>query len=93
MLKVNGVDVSHCRGFAYDGCHKIYLTESDSQIEEACSFKYDIMPMWKLKTTFITSCPLRFISWWNLSKPSVVPQCSESVEFKDDNCNITYHFK
>ena len=35
MLKVNGVDVSHCKGFAYDGCHKIYLIESDSQIEYA----------------------------------------------------------
>ena len=94
MLKVNGVDVSHCKGFAYDGCHKIYLVETDADIQEATRLGYmPLHTMDELEKTFVESCPLRFIDWWNLDKPSVVPQCAESVEFKDDNGKRKYNFR
>ena len=93
MLKVNGVDVSHCKGFAYNGCHKIYLVETDADIQEATHSGYmPLHTMDELRKTFVESCPLRFIRWWNLDKPPVVPQCAKSVEFEDDSGKSTYNF-
>ena len=94
MLKVNGVDVSHCKGFAYDGCHKIYLVETDADIQEATRLGYmPLHTMDELEKTFVESCPLRFIHWWDLNKPSVVPQCATSVAFEDNNGTREYNFK
>lgn len=94
MLKVNSVDVSHCKGFAYDGCHKIYLVETDADIQEATRFGYmPLHTMDELEKAFVESCPLRFIDWWNLDKSSVVPQCAESVEFEDGNGKRKYNFR
>lgn len=94
MLKVNGVDVSHCKGFAYDGCHKIYLVETDADIQEATRLGYmPLHTMDELVKTFVESCPLRFIDWWDLSKSSVVPQCAKSVKFEDDSGKIKYNFE
>lgn len=91
MLKVNGVDVSHCKGFAYDGCHKIYLIETDDDIQEATRLGYvSLHTMDELGKTFIESCPLRFIDWWDLRKPFIVPQGVKSVEFEDDSGKTTY---
>lgn len=86
MLIVNGTDVSHCLGFGWDGCHKIYLVENEAELEQAERAGYTpLEPMEKLESVFMRSCPLRFIYWWDLDKPRIVPQCASRVTFEDEN--------
>lgn len=54
--------------FAFDGCHKIYLIESDGDEVEALTNDYIIMPIKLLAVTFDRSCGLRFIHNWKLDK-------------------------
>ena len=57
--------------FAYDGCHKIYLIESESDRIEAEKRGYNILPICELVETYHNSCDLRFISNWQLTKDFV----------------------
>lgn len=54
--------------FAFDGCHKIYLIETDGDEVEAIKTGYIIMPIKLLAVTFDRSCGLRFIHNWKLDK-------------------------
>lgn len=64
---VNGQEIKS-REFAYDGCHKIYLIEDVKDRQEAISTGYIINPIMDLPETFESSCELRFISNWKLTK-------------------------
>ena len=83
LLKVAGKSVKHALGFFTDGCHKIYVAESKSDIDEMKGLGYDEQhPMSDLEKTYEGSCYLRFISWVNINKPNIVPQGEERVTFE-----------
>lgn len=62
------------KGFAWDGCHKIYLLKTPEEIEEALNNGYTIYPIKDLPEIYNRSCPLRFIAYWDLSKPYICKQ-------------------
>lgn len=68
------INEGEIKKFAYDGCHKIYLIESEEQEKEAKSYKYEILPIEELLNTYKDSCDLRFINFWGLNKESLVEQ-------------------
>lgn len=68
------VNEGKIKKFAYDGCHKIYLIESEEQEKEAKSYRYNILPIEELLNTYEDSCSLRFINFWDLSKEPLVNQ-------------------
>ena len=83
LFKVNGVSVKDALGFFTDGCHKIYVAETLEDAEKMRDLDYDYLhPMSELEKTFDDSCPLRFISWVDLTKPEIVPQCAKRVVFE-----------
>lgn len=50
---------------AYDGCHKIYLIQTDEDLEYAKSSGYeegDFYPPEAIQEIYYNSCPLKFIS-------------------------------
>lgn len=66
--------------FVYDGCHKIYLIENAEQkkeLKEKGYIKTDIWPIKLLAKVYDESCPLRFVSFWDLDKDSLINQCEE----------------
>lgn len=75
-MTVNGIPIN-AKEFAYDGCHKIYLIESEADKEEARELGYDFLPIEELERTFMNSCGLEFISTWSLE--TIVPQCEEAT--------------
>ena len=83
LVSISGVSVKHALGFFTDGCHKIYVAETNNDIETMHRLEYGEMhPMSALEKTFEGSCPLRFISWCDLEKPCIVPQCEKYVYFE-----------
>lgn len=54
--------------FAYDGCHKIYILEDESDESEALDYGYEILPINLLKEKYNESCDLKFIRNWKLDK-------------------------
>ena len=68
-MTINGIKTK-AKQFAYDGCHKIYLIEDETDLNEA-KRGYSILPISKLKKTFNDSCGLQFISNWKLDKSFV----------------------
>lgn len=93
LLKVGKWSVKNALGFGYDGCHKIYVAESPAEIHSLESLGYKIYPMIELEKQFVESCPLRFISWVNLEKPCIVPQCARRVVFTYNTGKIVAVFK
>lgn len=79
IIKVDEIKLKN-KFFAYDGCHKIYLLDNESQKEEAENLGYSIYPIEKIEIVYNKSCELRFISTWDLDK--VVEQFQE-VEFSN----------
>ena len=67
--------------FAYDGCHKIYLIESEHDRNHAEELKYDLYPINELLTVWNESCELRFIRNWQLDKVYI----SQFEEVTDDD--------
>jgi hypothetical protein len=76
-MKINGIEIDS-QEFAYDGCHKIYLIETEADKTEAKEGGYEILPIEELEDTFNSSCGLEFISTWSLE--TIVPQF-EKAEF------------
>lgn len=70
MVKINDREIN-CIGFAYDGCHKIYLLEDEKDKMEAVNLDYSIKESSELLKTFTDSCELRFISNWKLTEQYV----------------------
>lgn len=65
-MKINNLEVKPTL-FAYDGCHKIYLLESENDKNEATEAGYEIMRIAELEKVWNNSCGLRFISNWSLT--------------------------
>lgn len=66
--------------FHWDGCHKIYLVGSQADrdgMNDAGWEDSELLPITKLPQAWASSCPLRFISWGDLSRPDLVPQFAE----------------
>lgn len=78
-MKINGNPIIASE-FAYDGCHKIYLLESEEDKYEAKGSGYGIFPISLLEKKFNNSCGLQFISNWKLTK-SYVEQFEANVNF------------
>lgn len=76
-MKINGKQVIG-ESFAYDGCHKIYVIESETDKEEALSYGYDIYPIEGIEEAYRSSCGLEFISNWGLDK-TYVEQFEEAI--------------
>lgn len=64
--------------FAYDGCHKMYVCKNLQEVREAQEMGYTVYPIWILPEIYAESCPLRFISPFDLSD-YYVQQCEEAV--------------
>lgn len=60
--KIEGV------GVAWDGCHKIYVCESQDDIDVMPRLGYEIYDMGELESIWAKSCPLRFIDSADLTK-------------------------
>lgn len=48
-------------GFAFDGCHKIYLLEDEHDCEKMLDYGYSLYLIEGLPEAWLDSCPLRFI--------------------------------
>ena len=66
-MKINDIKIIGDR-FAYDGCHKIYIIETDKNLEEAINYGYNIYDISEIKEKYNESCGLRFIQNWDLNK-------------------------
>lgn len=64
--------------FAYDGCHKMYVCKNNEEVFEAQQIGYEIHPIADLPDIYEQSCPLRFISPFDLDG-YYVQQCEEAV--------------
>ena len=76
---INGIEIDAV-GFAWDGCHKIYLCEDDADIKHMKSRGYergDFYPIEELPRIWNESCGLRFISWAG-DLTDIVPQCEDA---------------
>ena len=69
-MKING-QLIDSKKFAYDGCHKIYIIEDETDLDKAINTGYNIYPIEILPDTYENSCELRFISNWKLDKQYV----------------------
>lgn len=78
-MKINNIKIT-AKSFAYDGCHKIYLLESEEGLHEAAKLNYQILPIEELPEIYETSCPLRFINTWDELK-TIVSQFAKKVKF------------
>ena len=66
-MKVNGIEIRTNGYFVWDGCHKIYVCETDADIDTARKFGYDeFFPIALLPEVYRNSCPLRFIEGMDL---------------------------
>ena len=89
-IKINENSVT-CYGFAFDGCHKIYLLETDADVKNV-SNGYKVLPVEALPETFYLSCPLRFINNWSLTN-TYVRQCAQVVTFEIEDRKYYMNFK
>ena len=80
LLKVGRTSVKGATGFAYDGCHKIYLLRNGDGEADAREHGYEVLPLDELEKTFCESCCLRFVNWWSDLK-TVVRQGATQVRF------------
>lgn len=81
-MKINGKQVIGNK-FAYDGCHKIYILEDKEDIEDIKNKGYnenDIFDIKDIEKIYNSSCSLRFIYNWKLTK-TYVSQC-ENARFE-----------
>ena len=78
-MKINGVEIK-ATSFAYDGCHKIYLIESEAELREVLKTSYEVRSISELEETYLNSCGLEFISNWSLTK-QYAEQC-ENAKFE-----------
>lgn len=89
-MRINGIEIT-AKEFAYDGCHKIYLIESQEERDEAESYGYKIYPINEIADKFDNSCSLRFIETWTDYK-KIVSQFEECVHIEWDEHKV-YHYE
>ena len=76
--------------FFYDGCHKIYLIETQQDKKEFFNKDWEeseIYPIAQLIDIYRNSCPLKFID--TCSFKTIVPQAVSQVTFTTDTEKIT----
>jgi hypothetical protein len=76
-LKVNNVEIT-AKQFAWDGCHKIYLINSEDDRKAAHSGGYTLYTIAELQEVYESSCGLRYISNWDLTG-YIVEQFEDAV--------------
>ena len=81
VRKLGGKEMKY-KNFAYDGCHKIYVLANEAEEKEADDCGYQIHPMPEIKDTYDGSCSLKFISFWNLDKQTIVRQFEKPFEYE-----------
>jgi hypothetical protein len=80
-MTINGKTIT-AKEFGYDGCHKIYLinTENDKkELYEAGYTDADFFPIDELKDKFEDSCSLKFIENADLKGGHIVNQFEEAI--------------
>ncbi len=65
-MKVNGKEINGI-GFAFNGCHKIYIVANRAERTAALQMGYKVYGLNKLQNVWNNTCPMRFISQWDLS--------------------------
>jgi hypothetical protein len=75
--KINGVEIT-AKQFAWDGFHKIYLINSESERKRLVGYGYTLFPIDELESAYSSSCGLRFVHNADL-KSSVVDQFEDAV--------------
>lgn len=55
-------------GFAFDGCHKIYILEDAEDLKDAKNMGYLIKSIEELPKVWTNSCELKFVNNWKLDK-------------------------
>ena len=95
LIRISGKSVKNAMGFFYDGCHKIYVAESPEDVKTFSEMGYGerLMPMSEIEGVFKSSCPIRFISWCDVNKKCIVPQCAKRVKFSYDTHDSTVLMK
>lgn len=93
MNSINGISIDEYIGFVFDGCHKIYLVKEEDipSVNEIWGNGYEdepVYPLEDLPVCYETSCSLRFISSWDLTK-HFVRQCDENAKFIIGDKEIT----
>lgn len=66
-------------GVAWDGCHKIYVCETKSDVDDMTKLGYKMYDMDRLEPIWDKSCPLRFINSADLTK------CFRTQNLNDDD--------
>lgn len=69
---INGHKVT-AKEFAFDGCHKIYLINSDEDRKELVDNGYEIKPIKEIMEAYRDSCELKFIQEMTTFK-NIIPQ-------------------
>ena len=79
LVKIGRVDVSAAKGYVFDGCHKIYVCRTWTEVRECRRAGEVVHGMNSIEETYRNSCPLKFINWVDLR--TIVPQCTRRVKF------------
>lgn len=66
---------------AYDSCHKIYICETEADIEKMKELHYQIHDMSELEDIYSRSCSLRFINSADLKKCFVAQRLDDDDEY------------
>lgn len=84
-MKINEKSVDEYYGFAYDGCHKIYLLKSKEDEKKMKELGYELYKMGAgLIQCYLDSCSLRFIDLIDGDNITMlVPQFCEKVVFDE----------
>lgn len=75
------VQTTEAKFYAYDGCHKIYMVEDESDFMEAIETGYNVKRIEDLRNDWKNSCPLKFIHNWKLNK-DYIPQFAKKVKIR-----------
>ena len=106
-MKINGVDVTKCKAFAFDGCHKIYVLKNWKDVDEFKKLDYELFKLdGGIVQCYLDSCSLRFIDLYDGNKTDdekytqLVPQFCKEVVFEGFDTDVIdangidyYHLK
>lgn len=77
--KITAIEASNHR-IAYDGCHKIYLLNTEDDLTEAGEYGYTTRPANQIRRTITESCGLVFVQPWSLTEhPWEIEQGTEDI--------------
>jgi hypothetical protein len=81
-IAINGTAIISNGYFAYDGCHKIYICETDEEMREAeQELGYKIFPLDQIETKYKASCCIKFIHPYDVEKEYDYCQQGEEAVF------------